>query len=160
MVVLSLDCAGASMYSSPSRLRSELLESAHLERCRSGNERSYCLAYANGLDDTDAYDLDGRAAASARVRRAYMAGLLDGSLGRRHSDCYNHPSKARIYSPQRSCTERKSHRGRALHSKRKHPHMDHYRYRSCLSDRTVHQKPELRAESGIPHADLSVHRGN
>src|SRR4249920_1956414 len=92
-------------------------------------------------------DLDGWPSASARVRRAHVAGVLDRHVGRRHADGDDHASEDGVDSPQRHPAQRHGRPHRALRAPRQLPDADLGDQRSGVSDRAVRAHDELGARS-------------
>ena len=64
------------------------------------------LSHAHLVAAAGAHDLDGRPPASARIRRAHLAGFLDRQVGRRHADGHDHAPEDGMDSPQRHPAQR------------------------------------------------------
>ncbi len=129
-------------------------EHAHLEGSGSRYAADHRLAHAHLLAGPGADHLDGRPAASARVRRAYLAGIFHRQMGRRYSHRDHHASQDRLDPAERHSAQRSRDAHRTLDPPRRPADTGQHRERSGISHGAVHPLDGLRA--GLAPADRSV----
>ena len=110
-------------------------------RIRRRSSSSPCRMYINTYEQ-EPDDLDGRPPASARIRAAHVAGVLDRQMGRRHPHRLHHAHQAGVDPPQRRAEQREVHDDRALHPARQH-----------------HDAPGAVDRSGLPRRAAVAQRG-
>ena len=119
------DAARTSVQAASGRLlAARPRQPAHLARVRSAHAAARRVPHAHLVAAARADDLDGRPSASARVRRAHVAGVLDRQVGRRHADGDDHASEDGVDSPQRHPAQRQGRAHRALRAPRQLPDAD------------------------------------
>ena len=133
---------------------------ADLEGSGYGHAADHRVAHAWLLAGSRANHLYGWPAASAGVRGAHLAGILDGKVGRRHSHHHHHAPQDRLDPAERHPAQRPGDSYRALDPARRPPDAGQHRERSGVSDRAVHPLDGLRAGSAPADRSVSVRSGD
>ena len=97
-------------------------------------------------------DLDGRPAASAGIRAAHVAGILDRQVGRRHPHRLHHAHQAGVDPAQRRAEQREVHDDRALHPARQHHDAPRAVDRPGVPDRAAVAQRGVRAATSAASA--------
>ena len=102
--------------------------------------------HAHPVDGAAARDLDGRPPASARLRCAHVAGILDRPMGGERAGGRDEPPEGRMDPSQRPGAQRSCADDRAVLPPRRspHAHLDHRR--PGLSDRAAREDQRLPAD--------------
>ena len=121
---------------------------AHLGRPRRGHAAARQDPHAHRMAGTASRDLDGRPPASARVRTAYVAGFLDGQLGRRRARRQDDASESGLDAAQRLAAQRPRDDDRPLPPLRRPHDARDDRRRSRLLDRAAREDERLPVATG------------
>ncbi len=99
--------------------------------------------------------LDGWSSTSARIRRAYLAGILDGPVGRQRARREDDAPQGGVDSSQRAAHHRPGDDDRALHPARELPHARVHDRGSQLPHRAADQDERISADAESGDAAVS-----
>ena len=102
--------------------------------------------HAHPVDGAAARDLDGRPSASAGLRSAHLAGLLDRPMGRQRARRRDQPPEGRVDAAQRPRAQRPRADDRAVLPPRRSAHAHLHHRGPGVSDRAARQDERLPAD--------------
>ena len=129
---------------------------AHLGRPRRGHAAAHQDPHAYRLARAAPRDLDGRAPASARLRRAHLAGFLDGQLGGRRPGREDDASEGGLDAPQRFAAQRPRDDDRSLPPLRRPHDARDDRRGSRVLERTAREDERIPAAAERHDDSLSL----